>query len=130
LIVIDTSALVSLLGSDDRQAATIRRRIEDEELAAPELIDLEFLHALRGLVRGRKQTLARAEASLAGLDAVPIRRYPHGAFVGRIWELRDNLTPYDAAFVALAEFLGATLLTGDARAAGAPGIRCSVEVVR
>jgi predicted nucleic acid-binding protein len=66
---------------------------------------------------------------LADLDALRLERAPHGPLLGRCWELRDNLTIYDAAYVALAESVEATLLTGDARLARSPGIRCSVEVI-
>lgn len=61
---------------------------------------------------------------------MPIRRVPHDGLLARCWELRDNLTINDASYVALAELLGATLLTGDARLASAPGLRCQVEVLR
>src|SRR6266540_2647815 len=63
------------------------------------------------------------------LGLLPMRRYPHAPFGSRIWELRDNLTVYDAVYVALAEALGARLLTSDARLARAPGARCEIEVL-
>lgn len=84
---------------------------------------------MRRLARG---TLAvdRADQAVADLADLGIQRYPHGALMPRIWELRHNLTPYDAAYVALAEALDAPLLTADARLANAPGLRCAVEVMR
>lgn len=99
-------------------------------LVAPEVVDLEFVHALRGLVFGEKLSQDRAVMALSAFEELPIQRYPHRAFLRRIWQLRANVTAYDAAYVALAEFLECPLVTGDARLASAPGIRCSVEVIR
>jgi predicted nucleic acid-binding protein len=72
----------------------------------------------------------RAALALADLTAMPLRRAPHRALLGRCWELRDNLTVYDAAYVALAEALDVTLLTGDGRLARATGPRCRIEELR
>lgn len=71
----------------------------------------------------------RAGFALHDLLSLPVTRYPHLPFAPRVWELRSNLTPYDAAYVALAESLGCVLVTADARLARASGIRCGVEVV-
>ena len=72
----------------------------------------------------------RAGFALDDLMSLPATRYPHAPFARRVWDLRANLTPYDAAYVALAESLGCVLVTSDARLARAPGIRCEVEVLR
>jgi predicted nucleic acid-binding protein len=71
----------------------------------------------------------RADLALADLADMRLERAPHGPLMPRIWGLRDNLTPYDAAYVALAEALDTVLLTGDARLARAPGIHCEVELL-
>ena len=71
---------------------------------------------------------AVAQRALRRLTSLPIARLPHGPLVQRCWELRDNLSIYDAAYVALAEIMGATLLTSDQRLARSPGIRCDVEL--
>jgi predicted nucleic acid-binding protein len=71
----------------------------------------------------------RAGLALHDLVSLPATRYPHGPFAPRVWELHSNLTPYDAAYVALAESLGCMLVTADARLARAPGIRCAVEAL-
>ena len=71
-----------------------------------------------------------ALTALRELAALPIMRVAPGPLLARCWELRDNLTVYDAAYVALAETTGATLLTSDRRLAGAPGVRCEVELLR
>ena len=129
MIVIDNSALVeAVLGSGPRRESVVRR-IERERLAAPELIDVEAVSTIRGLVRGRKLSPDRGLVAIRALAAVPIERVSHRGFVERMWELRDNLTAYDAAYVALAERLETSLVTGDSRLAGAPGIRCVVEVI-
>ncbi len=74
-------------------------------------------------------SLPRALTALADLQTMRLSRRSHGPLLDRIWELRDNVTPYDAAYVALAEALGVTLLTADARLARAPGPRCAIEVL-
>src|SRR3989442_1409466 len=95
---------------------------------APALIDLEFLSAARGLLARRLVTRGAAEESIETFLRAPIDRHGHGALAWRAWELRANLTPYDASYVALAEMLGVALLTVDSRLAHAPLIRCAVEL--
>jgi predicted nucleic acid-binding protein len=98
-------------------------------LCAPHLVDAEFLSAIRwNLQHGRLQA-SRAPKVLARFATADILRYPHGWLFDRVWELRDNMTPYDALYVALAEELGEVLVTRDARLAKAPGIRARVEVL-
>lgn len=107
------------------------RRLRTElELHAPHLIDLEVLNSLRGLVRGGKTTERRAAAMRADFDLLPLVRSPHEPFADRIWELRSNLTPYDASYVALAEALDAVLVTCDARMAAAAPDGMEVELYR
>lgn len=72
---------------------------------------------------------SRAQDALRDLSCLPMRRHAHGFLLPRAWELRDNLTVYDAVYVALAEALDATLLTSDARLAAAPGVRARIELV-
>ena len=93
------------------------------------LIDLEVTSVWRGLVRGGRVPAAQVEAALEDLRDVPIQRVEHTSLLPRCWELRENLSVYDAAYVALAEALGVTLLIGDRRLAKAPGILCPIEVV-
>ena len=85
---------------------------------------------LRRQVQGGDVDIRRAALALAGLAALPLRRAPHRPLLARCWELRDNLTVYDASYVALAEALDVTLLTGDGRLARATGPRCRVEMLR
>ena len=94
------------------------------------LIDLEVTSVWRGLVRGGRVPAARVEAALDDLRDLPIQRVEHTSLLPRCWELRENLSAYDATYVALAEALDAPLVTADARLARAPGPRCTVTVVR
>lgn len=98
-------------------------------LAAPEVLDLEVVSVLRRLVGAGRMTATRAGLALRDLRDLPIERASHLMLVERCWELRANLTPYDAAYVALAEACDAPLLTADARLAAAPGPRCRIEVI-
>ena len=108
----------------------ISRRIErpGENLHAPHLFDVEILHALRRHALRGILSRARSEEVLEDLSDIDVSFYPHAPLAGRIWELRDNLTAYDAAYVALAEALDATLVTTDARLARASGHHATVEL--
>lgn len=129
MLVTDASVLVVALGDDGPDGDRARARLSGERLAAPELVDLEVLSVLRRRWHGGALGLRRAAQAIADLAALPISRAPHRALLGRCWDLRDSLSVYDAAYVALAEALGATLLTGDRRMARASGLRCEVEVL-
>jgi predicted nucleic acid-binding protein len=106
------------------------RLARDPALHAPHLVDLQVLSVLRRQATAGVLDARRAGFALQDLADLPITRYPHAPFARRVWELRSNLTPYDAAYVALAETLGCLLLTADARLARASGIHCDVEVLR
>ena len=101
-----------------------------QRLIAPHLIDLEVVSAWRRLAAAGDLDERRAQLALGDLRALRIERVPHRTLLGRCWELRDNLTVYDAAYVALAELLNVTLLTADARLAGTPGPSCEIELMR
>jgi predicted nucleic acid-binding protein len=128
VIVLDTSAMVELLVGSDATAEEIRALVIGQKLAAPHAIDLECASGLRGLVNGRKLPADEAERALELLGKMNVKRYGHSALLPRIWQLRNNMWPYDAAYVALAESLGAQLVTIDAKLEKAPGLRC--EIVR
>jgi predicted nucleic acid-binding protein len=129
LIVIDNSALIEAMVGAGARSRAVARRIENERLVAPELIDVEAVSTIRGLVLGGKLSAVRGQAAIGALAGFPIQRVPHRGLVERMWELRDNLTAYDAAYVALAEQLSTSLVTGDGRLASAPRLRCAVEVI-
>lgn len=128
MIVVDASVVVTALGDDGPDGDAARTRLRGERLAAPHLIDLEVASAWRRLAAAGHLPPRRVELALADLLALRLERVPHGSLLRRCWELRDNLTIYDSAYVALAEALEATLLTADARLAGAPGCRCPIEL--
>jgi predicted nucleic acid-binding protein len=120
---------VALADDGEDGDAARARLVRDPELHAPHLADLEVLSVLRRQVGAGLLDVRRAGFALYDPVSLPATRYPHGPFAPRVWELRSNLTPYDAAYVALAESLGCVLVTAGARLALAPGIRCDVEVV-
>ena len=129
MIVVDASVAIDvLLRTPGAEAATERILNPDESLHAPELIDLEVAQVLRRLT-------SAGLAPARGLEAIelfavfPLTRHPHTPLLRRIWQLRENITAYDAAYVALAEGLGATLLTRDLRLKRALRTRVAVEVL-
>lgn len=130
MLVIDASVLAVALVDDGPDGDLARARLRGERLAAPSLIDLEVVSVWRGLARGGRLDPRRARLALEDLQAIPIQRIEHTPLLERCWELRENLTAYDAAYVALAEALDAPLLTGDRRLARATGPRCAIEVLR
>ena len=130
MIVVDASVLATSLGDDGHDGDQARARLRGERLTAPELVDLEVVSVWRRQVRAGALDIRRAALALADLGALPLRRAPHRPLLARCWELRDNLTIYDAAYVALAEALGVLLLTGDARLARATGPACTIEILR
>lgn len=125
MIVLDTSALVNVVINRN---AELEERVRTEDIHAPHLVDVEVVHALRRLVATHEVSDERASEALANIDGLSIERYPHGALIDRMWELRHNLTAYDACFIALSEALGAALVTSDGRLARAPGHRASIEL--
>jgi len=129
LKVVDASVLIPALTDEGSTAGRAADLMTTNDLAAPELIDLEVAQALRRLVRSRVLTDARAASALNYFGSIPVVRAPHLPLLERIWAHRNNLSAYDAAYVALAEELETTLLTGDRRLASAPGIRCEIELV-
>lgn len=129
MIVVDTSAIVTALLARPDRTDVESRLMRDGELQAPHLIDIEFLHALRRFVRSRGLTEERAEQARGDFNDLRIERFPHQPLGERIWQLRANLSAYDAAFVALSELLGIPLVTCDARLQSAPH-RARVEVYR
>ncbi|WP_375400047.1 type II toxin-antitoxin system VapC family toxin [uncultured Amnibacterium sp.] len=125
MIVVDASTALSGLLA----AGPARQWLASEQLHAPHLIDSEVASGLRRRVRARLLTAEQGWATLDTWRRIGITRYPVPGLVERIWQLRDNLSSYDAGYVALAEALECPLVTADARISGAPGLRCSVTVV-
>jgi predicted nucleic acid-binding protein len=129
VIVVDASVLAPALADDGVDGDLVRDRLRGERLVAPELVDLEVLSTLRRAARGSRLDERRSGQALEDLAALPLRRVSHLPLASRIWELRDNLTAYDASYVALAEMLDCPLLTADGGIGKASGVRCVVEVL-
>lgn len=125
MIVVDASAALSALLNDGQA----RRALASEQIHVPHLIDSEIASGLRRAVSARRLA---SDAGWAALDVwrqLAMTRYAVHTLLDRIWQLRDNLSAYDAGYVALAEALGCSLVTADSRLSRAPGIRCSITVV-
>lgn len=130
MLVVDASVLATALADDADDGDRARARLRGEALAAPDLVDLEVTSVLRGRLIGGHVSARRAEIALTDLVALPLERVPSLRLVPRCWELRDNVSIYDGAYVALAEALAVPLLTADARLAKATGPRCPIELLR
>jgi len=129
VIVTDAGVLIAIFVDDGAWGDTARARLRHEEIAAPELVDLEVTSALRGLLRAGKVDERRADLALADLRRLALHRASHQGLIARCWELRDSLSVYGASYIAIAEMLGTTLVTTDVRMSRAPKIMCSVEVL-
>lgn len=129
MIVADASVVLPALADDGHAGDAVRAAFHGQPIRAPYVLDVEVLHGLRRTVRRGQVDPARAAAAVTDLARSAIVRVPHRRLLPRMWELRDNVSAYDAAYVALAEALGVPLVTADARLASAPGIRCDVEVL-
>ena len=128
MIVVDAAVLADVLLNirDSERAAA---RLEETEVHAPHLIDVEIADVIRRHVAARIIDAERGGAALRALASLPMIRYPHTYLLARAWQLRDNLTAYDAAYVALAEALDAPLVTRDRRLAASPGHSARIELV-
>lgn len=130
MIVIDASALLEVLLATPASAPISRRIFRaGETLHAPHLLDVEVAQVLRRYLARKELEAGRAQEALEDLLDLRLTRYPHDILLPGIWELRENLTAYDAAYVALAEALPATLITRDRRLGKSFGHRASVEIL-
>lgn len=130
LAVIDASVLTAFYAADDpRRDAVAARLTAGDALFAPSHMEAEVVSALRGLARRSPVLLATVPGALRHLTGFPIRRMPLAPLLQRMWELRDNVTPHDAAYVALAERLDSPLITCDGKLATASGTRCAFDLI-
>jgi predicted nucleic acid-binding protein len=131
-MVLDASAVVEWLLGSERGDAVVTQLQDDPDGAffAPDLLDVEVVQTFRRLALSGAVSDVRATGAVELLQALPVERRPTGILVPRIWMLRNNLSAYDAAYVALAEALDCPLLTCDARIAEAPGHGAKVRVLR
>ena len=130
MIVLDASSAVAVLLNLGTGASGIRERMDraDGGLHVPHLFEVEVMNVLRRYALNDTLSTERARLALNRLYDMRVTRYPHTTLLPRIWELKDNITAYDAAYVALAETLEAPLVTRDERLSRAPGIRATVEL--
>jgi predicted nucleic acid-binding protein len=130
VIVVDASVAVDILLQLDAAEVLMDSMFsETETLHAPQLMDIEVAQVIRRYWRAGDITAARGMQAIEDLQDLPITRYAHEPLLDRIWQLRANATAYDAAYLALAEALGAVVLTRDKALARVPGVKVVVEVV-
>ena len=129
MIVVDASVLANVVGDDGADGALAREALRGHELSVPDLADVEVVSVLRRRWLAKTVTARRFAAAVDDLSALPANRYPVLPFMPRAYELRANVSPYDATYVALAEELGCDLITVDRRLATAPGPRCTIRVL-
>lgn len=129
MIVVDASVIIEILLRTPAAPALDRRLFDrGDSLHAPHLLDVEVAQVLRRYARTGVMDGERGRAALEVLADLPLRRYPQHLLLPRIWALRDNLTAYDAAYVALAEAVDAPLVTRDQRLASSSGHRARIEL--
>lgn len=128
--MVDASVVAPALADDGDDGERARERLRGERLLAPELLDLEVISALRRSLASGNLDSRRARFALDDFVSLDIGRVGHRGLIERVWQLRENVTPYDAAYVALAEALALVLVTADSALARAPGPRCTIELLR
>ena len=129
--VVDASVLADALLDDGSVGERARAALErDDHWAAPHHVHVEVLSVVRGRMLGQKISFERADDAVLALDSLRIEHVAPDQLTPRIWELRGNITPYDAAYVATAELLDCPLLTADRRLAKARGIRCELQLLQ
>lgn len=128
MIVVDTSAIVGILTARVPPPRLLERLLDDGDLHAPHLLDVEVLHALRRMTRHGSLTQERAAEARAEFAQLTMTRYEHAPLASRVWELRENVSAYDGMYIALAELLDAAFVTCDSRLAGAQGVTADIEL--
>ncbi len=130
MIVVDASAMLEVLLRTPASAAAEQRLFDPgETVHAPHLLDVEVAQVVRRYALTGQVDQERCRMALDDLAEFPLRRYPHDVLLPRVWELRNNLTAYDAVYVALAEALDAPLVTRDQRLASAAGHHARISLV-
>ncbi|MEO7197608.1 MAG: type II toxin-antitoxin system VapC family toxin [Solirubrobacterales bacterium] len=129
VLVVDASVMAPAVADGGEDGQALRVRLTGEALAAPDLLCIEVMSVLRRQARTGTLTAAEATTAINDLLSLPVSVFPTGPLLRRMWALRDNLTAYDATYIALAEALACPLLTADPRLANAPSTRCPIELV-
>ena len=131
MIVVDASVVANAIGDDTADGAAARSALrQDRDIASPDLVDVQTVSLLRKRWLAGDLTARRFRTAITDLADLAITRHPTMLFMQRAYELRANVTPYDAAFIGLAEILGCALFTADGRLASAPGPRCEIRVIQ
>ena len=130
MIVIDASVLANVLGDDGQDGRRARKELRDAELTAPDLVDVETVAVLRKRWLAGTLSNQRFATAIEDLEQLALARVPALRLMRRAYELRANVTAYDACYVALAELLACELLTADQRLANAPGPRCTIRLLK
>ena len=131
MIVIDASVLANVIGDDEDDGDLARSELRlADDVSAPDLVDVETVAVLRKRWLAGSITARRFASAITDLESIAIVRYPTLPLMRRAYELRANVTPHDAAYVALAEVLDCELLTGDGRLGDASGPTCSIRVLQ
>ena len=131
MIVLDASALLEALLRVSPAGDVVEEQIfeQDQTVHVPHLLDLEITQVLRRRVLSGLITVPRCLRAFDDLANLTLYRYPHDFLLPRVWELRDNISAYDAVYIALAEYLAAPLLTRDRRLANAPGHSVQINLI-
>lgn len=129
MLVVDASVLAPVVADSGRDGVRFRDRLRGQAVAGPDLLRVEVVSVLRRHAHTGNLTANQAAAAIKDLTSFPITVFPTAPLLRRVWDLRQNLTAYDACYVALAEAVDTTFVTADRRLANAPGLRCAVEVL-
>lgn len=129
MLVVDASVIAPAIADAGVDGETFRARLRGETIAGPDLLRIEVLSVMRRQASAGSLTVAQANAAIQDLMDIPVSVYPSAALLRRMWALRNDVTAYDACYVALAEALDCPLLTADAHLAKAPRARCAIEVL-
>ena len=129
MIVVDASVLANAVGDDGADGARARGALAGQDVSVPDLVDVEVVSVLRRRWLAKSLSARRFAATITDLAALPADRYPVLPFMPRAYELRANVSTYDATYVALAEQLGCPLITADTRLAAAPGPGCAIRML-
>lgn len=129
MLVVDASVVAPAVADGGPDGVRFRQRLHGEQVAAPDLLRVEVISVIRRQLRVGTMDANQAYQAVTDLLDLPVTVYPTAPLLVRCWQLRDNLTAYDACYVALAETLGCSLVTADSRLSRAPGPRCPIEVL-
>jgi predicted nucleic acid-binding protein len=129
VLVVDASVLAPVVADEGDDGQRFRERLRGETVIGPDLLRLEVVSVLRRHADNGSLTDEQANGAVEDLLAFPITVFPTTPLLGRVWQLRHNLSAYDGCYVALAEAVEHPLLTADRRLANAPGTRCAIEVL-